>query len=238
MRFPPFRLPSPSGFRYVPRMQDRPIDLVIYDCDGTLIDSEIIAWSVESDSLARLGVTVSAAELVRDYAGLSHPEIIRRLRQDFDIDLPDDHMTGIREETTRRLAQEAVALPGVEAVLAEIRVPVCMATSAHPMKLDAELRKTGLLDHFAPHIFRADMVARSKPAPDLFLYAAKMMATAPEHCLVVEDSVHGIEAARAAGMFTLGYDGGSHCPPGHSQALEAAGAHRVMRHHLEILDFL
>lgn len=214
------------------------IELVIYDCDGTLIDSEIVAWTVESEALAALGVTVTASELVRRYAGLSHPEIIARLQRDFAIALPEDHMAQVRGEATRRLAREAITLPGVGEVLAEISLPVCLATSAHPEKLTAELRCTGLLDRFAPHIFRADMVERSKPAPDLFLFAADRMGVAADRCLVVEDSGHGIGAARAAGMRAVGYVGGSHCPPGHAERLRGAGAHHVIDHHREVLGLL
>ena len=116
------------------------------------------------------------------------------------------------------------ATPHINEALAAIALPVCVASSGPPEKISASLNRVGLYDRFAPHIFSAVQVRNGKPAPDLFLYAAAEMLTAPARCLVIEDSVAGIAAALAAGMPVLGFHGGSHCRPGYADRLRAAGA--------------
>ncbi|HZU89792.1 MAG TPA: HAD-IA family hydrolase, partial [Stellaceae bacterium] len=110
-----------------------------------------------------------------------------------------------------------------------LTLPVCVASSSLPAQLRLGLEVAGLLEFFEPHLFSATMVAHGKPAPDLFLYAAARMGAAPRHCLVVEDSLAGVTAARAAGMTALGFCGGSHCRPGHGERLLAGGAAHVIR---------
>ena len=120
-------------------------------------------------------------------------------------------------------------MPGIADVLTMIAAPVCVASSSSPERLRCALECVGLYDHFAPHIFSATMVVRGKPAPDLFLFAAEQMQAAPSRCLVIEDSVAGIQAARAAGMAVLGFCGGGHCGPAHAERLARAGAEIVFR---------
>jgi beta-phosphoglucomutase-like phosphatase (HAD superfamily) len=111
--------------------------------------------------------------------------------------------------------------------MAAIDLPKCVASSGTPEKIRHGLTCAGLYASLAPHIFSALQVRRGKPAPDLFLFAAEQMKTAFVRCIVIEDSVPGVTGARAAGMTVLGFHGGSHCPPGHAEALRAAGAHRT-----------
>jgi HAD superfamily hydrolase (TIGR01509 family) len=112
-------------------------------------------------------------------------------------------------------------------MLRGLRLPKCVASSGAPQKMRVTLGVTGLLPFFEPNLFSAEMVARGKPAPDLFLLAAQRMGAAPEACAVVEDSVAGIQAARAAGMQALGFAGGGHAGPGYAEGLRTAGAHLV-----------
>jgi HAD superfamily hydrolase (TIGR01509 family) len=116
------------------------------------------------------------------------------------------------------------AMPHIDETLAAIALPVCVASSGPPEKISASLNRAGLHGRFAPHIFSAVQVRNGKPAPDLFLFAAERMRTAPARCLVIEDSVSGIAGAIAAGMTVLGFHGGSHCGPGYGDRLRDAGA--------------
>ncbi|MGH6930904.1 MAG: HAD-IA family hydrolase, partial [Dongiaceae bacterium] len=142
-------------------------------------------------------------KLTADFAG----QVLERIRQAFDTELE--------------------AVPGIADLVASIALPICVASSSEPDRVRHSLRIAGVLRHFEPNIFSATMVKRGKPAPDLFLYTAERMATPPAHCLVIEDSVAGVTAARAAGMTVLGFAGGSHCLPGHADKLRAAGAAEV-----------
>ena len=122
------------------------------------------------------------------------------------------------------------AMPGADAALAEIRLSKCVASSSAPGKLDLALTVSGLKRHFDPHIFSAHAVDRGKPAPDLFLHAAKRMGIAPSCCCVVEDSIAGVSAGIAAGMKVVGFVGGSHCLNGQADVLRALGAEIVVDH--------
>jgi HAD superfamily hydrolase (TIGR01509 family) len=139
--------------------------------------------------------------------------------------LPDDFEAQVKQETLRFYADDLKAIAHVGDAIAAIDLPKCVASSGTPEKILHGLTCAGLYASLAPHIFSALQVKHGKPAPDLFLFAAEQMKTAPGRCLVIEDSVPGITGARAAGMTVLGFHGGSHCPPGHAQALRAAGAH-------------
>ena len=114
-------------------------------------------------------------------------------------------------------------MPGIHSVVRALTGPRCVASGSAPERLRHSLGLTGLLPHFDPHIFSATQVARGKPAPDLFLFAAQRMQAATDACLVIEDSVAGVQAAVAAGMRVIGFTGGSHCRPDHADRLRAAG---------------
>jgi HAD superfamily hydrolase (TIGR01509 family) len=138
----------------------------------------------------------------------------------------------------RAFTDELRAIDGVSELLRSLRMPVCVATNSHPDRVRHSLEITGLFRFFDPHVFSATMVERGKPAPDLFLFAAQRLNTPPGDCLVVEDSVHGITAARAAGMEVIGFCGGSHCRPGHAERLISAGCERVFARMSEVREFL
>lgn len=138
--------------------------------------------------------------------------------------LPDDFEAEVKEATLKFYAGDLKAIAGVDAAIAAIHVPKCVASSGTPEKIRHGLECAGLYEQLSPHIFSATMVERGKPAPDLFLYAASQMRAAPGRCLVIEDSVPGVTGAVAAGMIALGFNGGSHCQAGHADRLRAAGA--------------
>ena len=218
-----------------------PFDLIVFDCDGVLIDSEPIAARIHARALSELGHAVSAEEIMRRFTGISDRAMYSALEVEMARPLPADYAARIRLALEQAFRQELRPIPGIEDALAAIAAPVCVASSSSPERLRVALECVGLHDRFAPHIFSAAMVARGKPAPDLFLFAAERMHAAPSRCLVVEDSVPGVEAARAAGMAVLGFCGGGHCGPEHGARLTGAGAELVfhdMRRLPQILSAL
>jgi len=203
-------------------------DLVIFDCDGVLIDSELIACRSCAACLAEIGIPVTADQIAERYIGVTATAMFADLEARFGIPLPLDFAEKVRIRLMRRFNSELTAMPGVEAALSAIQSPVCVASSSAPDRLRHTLSLVGLLSQFDPHIFSATQVARGKPAPDLFLFAAAQMDAEPSTCLVVEDSVSGVTAAVAAGMRVIGFTGGSHCKPGHAERLRYAGATGVI----------
>lgn len=205
------------------------VDLVIFDCDGVLIDSEPLVNRVHAGILALCGYAIGAEALMERFCGVSDADMLAAIARESDRPLPADYQSRVAlrlEEDYRRALRP---IPGVAEALAGLALPMCVASSSVPAQLRLGLEVAGLLGFFDPHLFSATMVARGKPAPDLFLHAAERMGAAPQHCLVVEDSLAGIEAARAAGMSALGFCGGSHCRPGHGERLLAAGAALVIQ---------
>lgn len=199
-------------------------DLIIFDCDGVLVDSEVIACRVDADSLTRHGYPITADQVLDRFLGRSMRQVRLEVEAELGRSLPDDFSTQLLEELYRSFVAELKAVPHIHATLDTIAQPACVASSSSHERMRISLGRTGLYDRFAPHIFSATQVRNGKPAPDLFLFAAEQMAMSPKQCLVIEDSAPGIAAARAAGMTVLGFHGGSHCRPGYADRLHAAGA--------------
>ena len=206
-----------------------PFDLIIFDCDGVLIDSEPIAARIHAEALTELGHDISAEEIMRRFSGLSDRAWYPVIEVEMKHPLPADYPARARLALERAFRQELRPIPGIDAALAALAVPLCVASGSSPERLRFTLECAGLHHRFAPHIFSAAMVARGKPAPDLFLFAAEQMQAAPSRCLVIEDSVAGVQAARAADMAVLGFCGGGHCGPAHAERLARAGAKIVFR---------
>ncbi|AWN37156.1 HAD family hydrolase [Methylobacterium radiodurans] len=200
---------------------------LIFDCDGVLIDSEILVCRLVAEELTALGFPISVAEVIRRFAGRPEGAMLADLEGEHGTPMPEAFLARTRERTAAAYATELRAVPGVDAVLRRLRAPVCVASSSAPGKLRQGLETTGLLGHFGANVVSASAVARGKPAPDVFVYAAGWMRSAVQDCVVVEDSVPGVTAARAAAMRTFGFTGGSHCPPDLEARLRAAGAEEV-----------
>jgi HAD superfamily hydrolase (TIGR01509 family) len=183
-------------------------ELVIFDCDGVLVDSEPIAVRIDVEMFAEVGLTVSEQEVIERFVGRS-PEVLAQAVEEHLGHPPPD---GWEERGERRLrrAFEAELRPvaGISEALEQISLPACVASSSPPGRLRFKLELTGLYDRFAGRTFSASEVPNGKPAPDLFLHAAQQMGVDPAGCVVVEDSRYGVQAARAAGMDVLGYAGG------------------------------
>ncbi|MET8298546.1 HAD family hydrolase [Streptomyces sp. NPDC005180] len=186
----------------------KPIELVIFDCDGVLVDSERIAARVQVALGAELGWPITEDEVVDRFIGRSHAAI----REQVAAQLGED-MAATWSERFEQLHREAVdaeiaPVEGLPEALDALTLPTCVASSGSHAKMRHTLGRTGLYERFAGRIFSATEVAHGKPAPDLFLHAARQMGADPATCLVIEDSQPGVRAARAAGMRSFGYAGG------------------------------
>ena len=193
------------------------VKLVILDCDGVLVDSETISVAVLAEFVRKAGADIGEDEAYRLFLGRSIGAVRKLLRDDFALALTEAQLDGIRLETFRRFRECLKPMPGVAEMLSRLEVRRCVASSSSLERIRLSLSLTGLLEMLDPHIYSASMVTRGKPAPDLFLHAAKAMGVRPEDCVVVEDSPAGMEAARQAGMRVFAFTGGSHA--GHA-ALE------------------
>lgn len=185
-------------------------DLVIFDCDGVMIDSEIISASMLISELAKLGVQIDLDYVAKYFLGRSYPTVMQTIRQEFNLTLPAAFEDQYRARLLAAFETDLKIMPGVAEVIAALGVPFCIATSSSPMRAARSLDMVGLGHLAGPHLFTASMVSRGKPAPDLFLYAANQMGADPARCLVIEDSLTGIRAAKAAGMPVWRFTGGSH----------------------------
>ena len=203
------------------------IDLVIFDCDGVLVDSEALACVVHADALTRFGYTITADQVHDRFLGRSAKEARFEVETELGRALSDDYTVHLKAEIDRVFGERLQPMPHLKRMLPHLTQKICVASSGTPTRIRSSLTTTGLIDVFAPHLFSAADVAHGKPAPDLFLYAAAQMDVAPHRCLVIEDSIAGVTAGLAAGMTVLGFTGGSHCRPGHADVLHALGAHAV-----------
>ncbi|MBV8132910.1 MAG: HAD family hydrolase [Alphaproteobacteria bacterium] len=206
----------------------RDLKLVIFDCDGVLVDSEPIINQAHAHVLTACGYPITERDLVERFCGMSDPEMLGIIEHQWGRALPAFYAERVGLMIEAGFHQSLAAIDGVAEVLDAMPVPVCVASSSSPEQIRHKLELTGLLRRFGENLFSAAMVARGKPAPDLFLYAARHLRTAPDRCLVVEDSPAGIDAAVAAGMTAIGFSGGSHCGPEHGARLQARGAALVI----------
>ncbi len=199
-------------------------ELIIFDCDGVLIDSEALSCQADSACLAEIGIALSAEEIMDRYLGISAAAMCADIERRVGRVLPSDFGETLRVRVAAAFETGLTAMAGAKALLEALPQRRCVASGSVPERLRHSLALTGLLRFFEPHIFSATQVARGKPAPDLFLFAAASMQAVPADCVVIEDSVPGVQAAVSAGMRAIGFTGGGHCRPGHAERLRAAGA--------------
>jgi HAD superfamily hydrolase (TIGR01509 family) len=179
--------------------------LVIFDCDGVLVDSEPLSNTALSEAIAELGLHLTVEETMAEFMGRDRRHLMARLAELLGRPVPESFGPAYDARRDALFRRELTPVAGIEQALDAIDHPTCVASSADHAKLRLTLGLTGLYDRFAGRIFSAFDVARGKPAPDLFLHAADQMGFAPAECVVVEDAPAGIEAARAAGMRALHY---------------------------------
>jgi|SRR5271165_3036461 len=202
-------------------------DLVIFDCDGVLVDSEVLSCQCLSEVLAERGIALSEDEAVELFLGRSTAALLNHYRDDRRF-VPETFLPELKTRVLQRFTEALRPIAGIEAVVSRLESPSCVASSSDLDRVSRSLALTGLAPLFGDRLFTAQMVARGKPAPDLFLYAAAQMHAAPQRTLVIEDSVSGVTAAKAAGMAVWGFVGGSHYRSRDGRVmLYDAGADRV-----------
>jgi HAD superfamily hydrolase (TIGR01509 family) len=207
--------------------------LVIFDCDGVLVNSEEIYLAAELEFLASIGAVFKRSAYMQAFMGLApsmwKAKLQSTIEQKSGSPVPADFFARMDEHTTAQMLKHLAALPGALHTINGIATRRCVASSTPSTRLRWKLQHTGLISLFDPHIFSSDMVRNGKPAPDLFLYAAAAMNVRPDECVVVEDSVNGVMAGKAAGMHVVGFTAGNHCAGDHSDSLFRSGADTVVR---------
>ncbi len=206
------------------------IDLILFDCDGVLVDSEIIASEIEAELLTEAGYPISTEEMAERFAGLTWHHALLEIEREADIPLSASLLKRHDEVLDKRLERDVKIIEGVRPMLAGLKLPHGICSNSTSARLAMMLGKLGIKDHFGKHIYSARDLGedRVKPKPDIYLHGAKQFGIDPSRVLVVEDSVHGIHAARAAGMRAVGFTGASHTYPSHADKLTDAGAETVI----------
>lgn len=199
-------------------MIKQPPDLVIFDCDGVLVDSEPISITTLVEFVQDAGVTLSVENAYVRFLGRSMSSIGSILKDEYGVTFTGDLLEEIRQRQFNRFRNELEPISGIKSALSGIGLKKCVASSSQPDRIRLSLELTGLLEFFDPNIYSSSMVKNGKPAPDLFLLAAKQMGVAPKNVVVIEDSPAGVIAAGRAGMRVFAYAGGSHIEPGRVRA--------------------
>ena len=202
--------------------------LIIFDCDGVLVDSEIIAHALLAQMMTDLGHPMTRAEAVQKFAGRSLVDTLSLIEATLGRSIPDDLGQRYGRLLLERLRRDLKPIAGVKTAIAALPYPRCVASSSSLERIRLSLQATGLASLFGADIFSATQVTHGKPAPDLYLLAATRMGVAPEHCVVIEDSALGVTAARLARMKVIGFNGAAHATADATQRLAAAGACRVI----------
>jgi HAD superfamily hydrolase (TIGR01509 family) len=203
--------------------------LVIFDCDGVLVDSEPLSIDVLTHYFTELGVPVAHDLAYARFLGRSMATIIGIMHDDYGLQVTDRHLEELRKRLNVRFRAELRPIPYAR----------CVASSSKPERIRLSLGLTGLLESFEPHIYSSTMVKNGKPAPDLFLHAAREMGASPDACVVIEDSPAGIQASKSAGMRVLAYTGGTHAAPsGLRAAVEALSPDAVFDDMRQLPDLL
>jgi len=206
------------------------VDLIIFDCDGVLVDSETIAIQVLVRELGPRLPGVDVARLVRDSAGMTTGAILELVEHQTRHQFPAGTLEQVNAATDQALDQQLEPLPGVVDALAEIPIQKAVASNSFLSRVQSSLRRAQLTEVFEDRVFAADMVAEPKPSPELYLLASKQLGVASKRCLVVEDSVTGVTAARLAGMTVIGFTGAGHVPVNQGERLRLVGAAAVIDH--------
>lgn len=188
----------------------RQISLVIFDCDGVLVDSEYLSATVLIDVFSTIGINIDLPFVYANFVGHSFATVAAKYARRHGANVPETFEQDYRNQLLQSFIGQLHAMPGIEEVLDSLDIPYCLASGSSPTRVNRSLELTGLLDRFQDRIYTTTMVSQGKPAPDIFLFCAKTLGVAPENCLVIEDSATGIAAAEAAGMAKWHFRGGSH----------------------------
>ncbi len=213
-------------------------DLIIFDCDGVLINSEMIAARVEAAAYKREGFEMEPLGFAEHFAGMTHRAIREAIEEELERKLDEDFHDKLEEAFLELADAEMTAVAGVEEMLDLVEGPRCICSNSDSRYLQRYLSDVGLYERFAPNIFSAGEVGNkaSKPDPNVFQIAAQTFGVDPKACLVVEDSSSGVKAAVAAGMTVVGFVGADHTWPGHAETLMQAGALTTVNRHADLAE--
>ena len=212
------------------------IDLMIFDCDGVLVDSEVLAARIDAELISAAGYAISAEQVSERYAGLTFQQILFEIEKLSSVPMSASMMSRADAMIDKAL-KTVKMIDGAPAAIAAFGAKTCICSNSTSARLEISLTATGLKGAFGKRIFSALEVAekRGKPAPDVFEYAAKQFNADPSRTFVIEDSVHGIHGAKTAGMRVIGFTGASHSTPGHAERLSDAGAETVINRLRDLL---
>ncbi|EJF90543.1 HAD family hydrolase [Bartonella tamiae] len=214
------------------------IDLIIFDCDGVLVDSEYLAAQVNSQLLTEVGHPISPEELSSQYAGLVFVDILKEIERETNTPIPASIIDRVADVFRQRMETELQSIDDVRDAVTAIskNYPYCICSNSTKANIERMLTLVGLYDLFEGKIFSASEVGtkKVKPAPDVYLFAAQTMKARPRNTIVIEDSIHGVHGATAAGMRVIGFTGGSHAYSGLADALTEAGAQTVISRHKDL----
>jgi HAD superfamily hydrolase (TIGR01509 family) len=204
--------------------------LFMFDCDGVIVDSEVIAAEVDAEHLAKVGFKIAPDEIIRRFAGLTSADIVEIVESEIGHKLPPKFLQEQKQELDRRLAAEVKAVPGIKELLDRLEGPRCVCSNSSTERLRITMERTDLWDRFQPTIFSAGEVGNFKPKPDpnVYRHALEQFRADPRDAVVIEDSVFGVAAAREAGARVIGFTGASHAWPGLADLLTEAGAETVV----------
>ncbi len=212
---------------------------IIYDFDGVIADSEVLANVVLAEAVSSLGLPTTLDDSITRYMGKRWAEVVAAVEAGTGQSLPQDFLDALKRATLARFREALQPVPGAMNFITKFSaLPRCIASSSSFERLQVCTDVLALDDHFPNTVFSADLVTRGKPHPDIFLYAADKIGVAPEHCLVIEDSPNGVRAGIAAGACVVGLCAASHIRPGHAERLRDAGAEHVLVSWPEVADFL
>jgi HAD superfamily hydrolase (TIGR01509 family) len=203
-------------------------DHLICDCDGVLVDSEVIADRVLLRALSAQFPTIDLGSVAHLAFGQRTSTFLADIETRFEIVIPDGFIASVERDIDAELTRSLAPIAGVRDALAQVPLPAAVVSNSRLTRIAQSLSRAGLADVFGPRVFSAEQVARPKPHPDVYLHAARELGVAPERCLVIEDSVTGLSAARAAGMKTIAFVGASHVPKGYAQVLRNLGVTRII----------
>lgn len=216
------------------------IELVIFDCDGVLVDSEYLSNKISAELITKAGYKIDGSTISQNYAGLTFLDILKEIEKIASVPISANLIPQMTQEFRRRMKKELHALPDIKATIEKMVYPFCICSNARYQEIVDMLKLVNLYEPFAGKIFSAPECGtqKTKPQPDIFIYAAQKYQVNPENCIVIEDSVHGVTGARRANMRVIGFTGGSHSYDGHADALTNAGAETVIHQHKTLLPVL
>jgi HAD superfamily hydrolase (TIGR01509 family) len=207
------------------RLEPQRVSCLLSDLDGVIFDSELVVKAVMNEVLEKAFEYPDVGRLAHELFGIRIIDIIALLEERLNRPLGEARRRELQREIDQRVAELAPVMPGALEVYQSLGLPVAVVSNSRRYRLNRCVERAGALMFFGQHVYSAEVVGLPKPAPDAYLHAARRLGCQPEHCLVIEDSVTGVQAARAAGMRVAGFLGGSHIEPEHAAKLRAAGVH-------------